>query len=284
MRLRTGHATAILVNLASGAALTLLAALVSALGPLPALGWWAIGSGGLLAALTFPSGRELRDSLIPGALAALTFGILGFVLDLSGSTLAGLFVALSLAVAPAASRFLRLGMPSPLQLGALSGGVLGVVLLVSLGTPEPGILLVVIAGLTLTGHTLAVDHVLHRHRIIALDAAIMLVAGSLLLASAFSTSGVSLPRPDQLPLLLLTVALSGVALPLARVRLAQRLSPTRARHHLLWFLVGTVLAGSWISPLSTLEATAAAALLAAGWLAGWKPSAVTEAEALRIGP
>lgn len=281
---RAAHATAILVNLASGAALVLLASLVSDLGPLPAFGWWAIGSGAILAAMAFPSGREVRDSLLPGALAALMFGLVGFALELSGSALMGLYVVLALAVAPAASRFVRMGMPSPRQLGALSGGILGVVLLVSLGNPEPGILLVVIAGLTLTGHTLAVDHVLHRHRVIALDATVLLVAGGLLLISGFSGSGFSPPRRDQLPILLVAIAVSGVALPLTRVRLAQHLTAAQARHHLPWFLVGTVLASSWATPLSTLEFAAAATLLGSAWLAGGGPSTVTEAEALRIGP
>lgn len=284
MKPRNGHALAILVNLASGSTLVLLAVLVADLGPLPALGWWAVGSGLVLATLTFPSWREVRDSLLPGALAALTFGAAAFALDAVGPTLVGLFVVLALALAPALYRLLHLGMPSPLQLGALSGGVLGLVILVSLGTPEPGTLLVVIAGLACTGHIVATDRVMHRNRIVGLHSATMLVAGGLLLASAFSTSGVALPAPGRLPVLVASVLLAGVALPLARVRSAQRLSPPLARHHLPWFVVGAVLAGWWSAPLSTIEATAAAVLLASAWLAGGTPSGVTEAESFRIGP
>ncbi len=275
---------AVLVNLASGACLMLLALAVGDLGPLQAAGWWALGSGFTLSLLAFPSISEVRDALLPGAFAALTFGLTAHALELVGVALVGTTVALALAVGPAASRLLRMTLPSPIQVGALSGGILGMVVFVSLGPPDAGLVLTVAAGLALTAHTLSVDRVVHKHRILGLNASVMLVAGGLLLAAEASTSGFVPPGRSDLPILVSAVALAGVALPLLRVRIAQRLGPSSARHWLPWFAVGAALAGWWTSPLSPTTAAGAAVLLASAWVVGVRPTGITEAEAFRIGP
>ena len=275
---------AIGINLASGVALLLLDETVAALTPLHAIGWWSLGSGVVLSLLTLPTGKALRDALLPGALLALTLGMAAFVLDRAGTILVGMIVGLALAVAPALSSLIRLRMPHPLHLGGLAGAALGIVVLVSTGPPDAGAILTIGGGTALAAHIISVQRVLQRHRVVGFNAAQLLVAGALLVVAAISADGGALPTLSDLPLLAAAVLVAGVALPLMRIRSVQRLTPRRARHQLPWFVVGAG-AVAWLAappPLTVVAGTAVIA--AAAWIAGGAAAEVTEAEAFRTGP
>ncbi len=277
-------AIAIAVNTASGASLALVALVVDALGPSAGIGWWALGSGLILAILAPPTLRSLRDALVPGALAALALGSAALALGSAGPARVGSMVVLALAIAPAVASFARLRMPPAPHLGGLSGGVLGVVVLVSLGEVDAGTVLAIGAGLALAAQALVTSRTVGLHRVIGFNAVVMLVAGLLLTGGSFTTGGFGLPSRRDVAVLVAAIVLAGVALPLARVRVGERLGPSAARHHLPWFTVGAAAAGWWDVPPTRVAVAGIAVLLVSAWVAGRGASEVTEAEVLRTGP
>lgn len=275
---------AIAVNTASGASLALVALVVDALGPVAGIGWWALGSGLILATLAPPTRRGVREALVPGSLTALALGTAAFALDDAGPAVVGSMVALALAITPAVASFLRLRMPPAPHLGGLSGGVLGVVVLVSLGEVDAGTVLAIGAGLALAAQALVTSRTGGRHRVIGFNAVVMLGAGLLLTGASFTTEGLGLPSTKEITVLIAAIVLAGVALPLARVRIGERLGPAAARHHLPWFTVGAAAVGWWGVQPTRVAAAGIGVLLVSAWVAGRGASEVTEAEVLRTAP
>ena len=97
MKPTTATTLAIGINFVAGAALLLLEELIAVITPLQGIGWWALGSGVVLSLLALPTGKALRDALLPGGVLALAMGMAAFALERAGTILVGTIEGLALA-------------------------------------------------------------------------------------------------------------------------------------------------------------------------------------------
>lgn len=276
------HAGAVATMVGAGASLLLLERAVAASNPLAATGWWAGAAAVVWLLLAPPTLATLRDAVLPGAFLALSLGLAGYALDVGEVALVAGAIVLPLALGPAISGLLRRTMPPPLHLVALAAGALAAVAVVSAGSgAEPGVVLAGGAGAALTVVHVLLARTLHRHRVVAHGGAVLGVAGALLIAGAAST-GAALPIGEAWLPLSGAIALGGAALPLVRVRLAQRMTPGGFRPHLPLFAVGALAVGGVPDDLARLAAVVLA--MVGAWAAGLRPSELTGVEAFRPGP
>ncbi|NND84154.1 MAG: hypothetical protein HKN46_03300 [Acidimicrobiia bacterium] len=275
------HVGASLTMLGAGAALGLLARAITASGPLVAVGWWAATAGVIWLVLAPPTVATMRDSILPGAFLALALGLAAYALDEGETVLLAAFLVAPLSLGPAVSGLIRRTMPPPFHLMGFAAGALSIVVVGASGGTDPGIVLAASAGGALTVVHLTMARTLHQHRVIAHGGGSLLVAGALLLAGAGATDSLLPASEAWLPLIGATL-LGGSALPLVRVRLAQRLTPVGMRPHLPLLAAGAVLVAGM--PEDAMGLAALGLVVIGAWTAGLRPSELTGAEAYRPGP
>lgn len=275
------HVGAAATLVAAGAALAMLGRAVAASGPLVATGWWATAAGVAWLLLAPPTVATLRDAVLPGAFLALSLGLAGYALGEGEVVALAAFLVVPLAIGPAVAGLIRRTMPTPFHLVGFAAGALAIVAAGASGGDDPAIVLAAASGGALTVVHLAMARTIHRHRVIAHGGGVLVVAGALLLAGAIATESALPTGGAWLPLVGAAI-LGGIALPLVRIRLAQRLTPGGIRPHLPLLAAGAVLVEGL--PDDALGFVTVALIVLGAWTAGLRPSELTGAEAFRSGP